>query len=164
MSWFSQGLPPEEFASIPEEEQRVLDTLARKVVQWRMAPPAIMYLESFKPMNYIASQGMVFFGPILEPICETIFNYREYDVLRRAMERRSNVENLILAIERYDALAYTHDAKVKKFIARERKTWRWYQRWLGVGRPKIALPEELRVFDIDAALTAAQAQEKNPQL
>lgn len=132
---------------IPEEEDRVLDKLAQKVVEWRMAPVGILYLESFKPMNYVASQGMVFFGPIFEPLLEMFFNFKEYDILRQAMERRSNVENLILKIEKYEAVAGLREKMIRKFLKGERKKWNWYQRWLGISRPKVEYPDEIKNFD-----------------
>ncbi len=132
---------------IPEEEDRVLEKLAIKVVEWRMAPAAIISLESFKPMNYIASQGMVFMGPMLEPVLEMFFNFREYDILRQAMERRANVENLIQKIERYDAVAYQRDKMIKEYYKTERKKWTWYQRWLGIRQPRVEYPEHIKNFD-----------------
>ena len=59
MSVFSQtSFGPGDAERIPEEEFRVLDKLAQKVIEWRMAPVAILTLESFKPMNYVSSQGI----------------------------------------------------------------------------------------------------------
>ena len=63
MSFFrgSLNLPDPDHNSLPEEEDAVLDKLARKVVARRMAVPAILFLESTKPLNFIASQVLVFF-------------------------------------------------------------------------------------------------------
>jgi len=124
---------------IPAEEDEILEKLAKKVVEWRMAVPAILFLESVKPLNYIGAQAMVFF----EPIVQTIFNFRDYDTLRIAMERRENVENLLQKIEKHDARLYEREKALKKFMKAEKKKWKWYQRYLGVARPKVQLPEEL---------------------
>jgi hypothetical protein len=133
-------LPDGEKPPIPEEEDAVLEKTAKKVVQWRMAVPAILFLESVKPLNYIGAQAMVFF----EPIIQTIFNFKDYDAFRAALERRENIENLLQKIEKYDAILYQYEKDLKKFIRTEKKKWRWHQRYLGIRRPKIVFPEEFR--------------------
>jgi hypothetical protein len=61
-----------------------------------------------------------------------------------ALERRENVENLLQKIEKYDAQMYDREKAIKKFYKAEKKKWRWYQRYLGIARPKVQLPEDLR--------------------
>jgi hypothetical protein len=143
MSLFKGNIEPEDRLRppIPEDEDRVLEKVARKVVQWRMATPAILFIESVKPLNYIGAQAMVFF----EPIVQTIFNFRDYDTFRLAMERRENMENLLQKIEKYDAMFYDREKAIRRFMRIEKKKWKWYQRYLGVARPKVDLPEELKV-------------------
>ena len=82
MNWFgSQELS--ETKPIPDDENRILDKLAKRVVRWKMAVPAIIFLESIKPLNYIGSQTMVFF----EPIVQTLFNFlRSEEFATRAGE------------------------------------------------------------------------------
>jgi len=142
MSFFkgTPDIPDDKKPSIPQEEDAVLEKLALKVIQWRMAMPAILFLESVKPLNYIGAQAMVFF----EPMVQTVFNFKDYDTFRTAMERRENIENLIQKIEKYDAVMYQYEKELKKFIKDEKKKWKWYQRYLGIARPKIILPDNLR--------------------
>lgn len=132
--------PDESKPPIPAEEDAVLEKVAKKVIMWRMAVPAIMFLESVRPLNYIGAQAMVFF----EPMVQTVFNFKDYDVFRAAMERRENVENLLQKIEKYDAVLYEREKAIKKFMKAEKKNWKWYQRYLGLFKPKVPLPEELR--------------------
>ncbi len=169
MSWFSKSglseneeqLPKEQR---PEDEERVIDTLAVNVVERRMTPVALMAIEAHRPFNYIASQAMIFASPILDPLVEIIFNYKDYDVLRRAMERRENVEYLMLKIESYDAFAQVYDKKLKKFLKAEKKNWKWYQRWLGIATPKMSPPDDLKNYDWRAAAREdAKRRESNNQ-
>ena len=132
---------------IPAEEYRVLDKLAEKIVEWRMAAPALMTLETSKPLNYIASQGMVFFGPIIDPMVQMFFNFHDYDILRQALERRSNIENLMQMIERYDAHAGVYDRMVNKFFKSEKKKWKWYQRYFGINAPKVEPPDQIKSYN-----------------
>ncbi len=133
-------IPDDKKPPIPAEEDAVLEMLAVKVIQWRMAIPAILFLESVKPLNYIGAQAMVFF----EPMVQTIFNFKDYDTFRVAMERRENIENLLQKIEKYDAVQFQYEKELKKFIRAEKKKWTWYQRYFGLARPKIILPDNLR--------------------
>ncbi|MFH2037366.1 MAG: hypothetical protein ABIJ45_13260 [Candidatus Zixiibacteriota bacterium] len=142
MSLFKSGADEPEGGkreSIPAEEDAVMEKVAKKVVSWRMAVPAILFLESVKPLNYIGAQTMVFF----EPIVQTIFNFKDYENFRLAMERRENVENLLLKIEKYDAVLYERERAIKKFMKVEKKNWKWYQRYLGFFKPRVVLPEDL---------------------
>ena len=142
MGFFSRGsmeLPDPEEKRLPEEEDAVLEKLAHKVVDKGWTVVAILFLESVKPLNYIGSQTMVFF----EPMVQTIFNFRDYDTLRTALEKRETLEILLTKIEKYDAVALVKEKRLKKFLKTERKKWKWYQRWLGIATPKVELPEEV---------------------
>ena len=129
---------------IPPEEDAVLEKLAKKVVQWHMSVPAILFLESMKPLNYIGAQAMVFF----EPIVQGIFTIKDYNTLRVALERRESIENLLQKIEAHDAVAYKREKLYKKKLKVERKKWKWYQRCLGINQPRIEITAaELEALD-----------------
>ncbi len=136
------GSPPIK-EPIPAEEDAVLEKVAKKVVQWQMAVPAIMFLEMVKPLNYIGAQTMVFF----EPIVNSVFTFKDYDTFRIALERRENIENLLQKIEAHDAVAFKKEKLYKRKFKEERKKWTWYQRWLGIKRPRIIItPEEMEAI------------------
>lgn len=82
-----------------ERRTELIDKIAKRVVDMRMTVPAILFLESMKPLSFIGSQIMVFF----QPIFRTFFSFREYDEIALIFEERANVERLILAIERMDS-------------------------------------------------------------
>jgi hypothetical protein len=119
-----------------DEEKALLDKLAKKVVHWKMTAPAIMALESVKPLNYIGSQAMVFF----EPIIQTIFNLRDYDTIRQMLERRETIEMLLLRIESFDAVARRKEKlfnKLKKEYLRTQTTgFRFKSALIGFRVPK----------------------------
>ena len=142
MSFFkgSMQIPDPKKDPLPKEQVEVLDKLARAVVRRGMTVPAILFLESVKPLNYIGSQVMVFF----EPIVQTVFNFKDYELIREALERRDTIEKLVLLIEERDSLALKKERAVKKFMKAEKKKWKWYQRWLGIARPRVELPEEIK--------------------
>lgn len=141
MSFFrgSTELPGPEKKALPAEEDAVLEKVARKVVEKRMAVPAIVFLESVKPLNFIGSQAMVFF----EPIVQSLFNFKDYDTFRSALEKRESIEILLLKIEELDAVASEREKRIKKFLKAEKKKWKWYQRWLGIFPPKVQIPDDV---------------------
>ncbi len=135
----SMNLPDPEKPALPAEEDAVLEKLAKKVVEWKMAVPAILFLESVKPLNFIGSQTMVFF----EPIIQTVFNIKDYDTFRVVLEKRETIEVLLLKIESLDAVALSREKRIKKFMKTEKKSWKWYQRYLGVFLPKVTIPDDV---------------------
>jgi len=88
------------FASdIPvQRRDEILTRIARKVVDLKLTPVAIVILESGKPLSFVGSQLMVFF----QPIVTSLFPFRQYDEVAALLEERSNVESLIQLIERLE--------------------------------------------------------------
>lgn len=121
---------------IPEDEERILEKVAARVVRWKMSVPAIIFLESVKPLNYIGSQTMVFF----EPIVQSVFNFREYDTFRRAMERRENVERLLQKIEAADAVDSAWDREYRRRLKKARKESKSWWVKLRLTNPVFELP------------------------
>ncbi len=78
-----------------EKEQAILEKLARKINKYGMALPAIIFLESVKPLSFVAGQVMVFFKPFIS----AFFNTREYDLLASMLEDRNAIEALLKKIE-----------------------------------------------------------------
>jgi len=121
---------------IPEDEDRVLNKLAERVVRWKMSVPAIIFLESVKPLNYIGSQTLVFF----EPIVQTLFNFKDYDTFRRAMERRENVERLLQKIEAADAIESKRDREYRRRLKKARKESTSWLVKLRLKTPRVEMP------------------------
>ena len=89
-----------EFATeLSEKELELFDRLAKAVVERRMTVPALMLLESLKPLNWIGSQLML----LLEPISVYIMNFKELKTLRRAFQKRHAMEELARRIEKASA-------------------------------------------------------------
>ena len=140
MSLFS----PEDLSdaeSIPDDEDRVLEKVATRVVRWKMSVPAIIFLESVKPLNYIGSQTMVFF----EPIVQTVFNFKDYDTFRRAMERRENVERLLQKIEAADAVDARWEREYRRRLKKARKESKSWKVKLRLTNPEFEPPPREKV-------------------
>ena len=80
---------------LTEEDRKLIVRLATAIVVRRMAGPAILFLESVRPLNYIGSQALVFLRPFVEPF----FNPGDTKRVAEILERREGLRALVLAIE-----------------------------------------------------------------
>jgi hypothetical protein len=78
------------------EEVALLERVAKTVVERGMAMPAILFLESVGPMNFLGGQALHFFLPILE----VVFSQRDVERVARLLERRDTLSRLTVLIER----------------------------------------------------------------
>ncbi len=63
-----------------------------------MTVPAILFLESVKPLSFVGSQALYFF----EPMVRALFSVPEYERFAALLERRENIEVLLVKIETKD--------------------------------------------------------------
>lgn len=87
---------PTEDEALSTEEEELLNRLAQEIVKRRLEAIAITFLESVKYLNFIGSQVMLFFKPIVD----TIFPAQTYDKVQKILEKRGSIEYLIQSIER----------------------------------------------------------------
>ena len=80
---------------LTDQERRLLEKIAAAIVRRRLETPAVFVLESAKPLNYLGSQAMAFF----EPVVRGLFAATDYGRVRRILERRQSVECLLQEIE-----------------------------------------------------------------
>ena len=76
-------------------EREVLGRVAQALIERRLTAPAILFLESVKPLSFLASQALIFLGPMLEALLDR----DDYRTFAEAMEDRANVEWLIQQME-----------------------------------------------------------------
>lgn len=82
-----------------EEELKLLDRVADAVVKRQMTTPAIMFLESVRPLNFLGSQALIF----LQPIVGLVISTAEMERVGQILERRKSIPVLIEMIEAKDA-------------------------------------------------------------
>lgn len=80
-------------------DEALLGLVADKICRRGLAVPAILFLESSKPLSFIGSQCLVF----MEPFVKTFFSVRHYDRFAEMMEDRANVERLLTQLEAREA-------------------------------------------------------------
>jgi len=109
---------------IPEQRRKELILrLADGIVKRGLTAPAIFFLESVKPLNFLGSQAMIFF----EPIVKTIFPFQAYTEFAVLLEDRQTLEHLICEIERLEG-------DTRRERKEQRKRWLfWVRRNRGPG-------------------------------
>lgn len=84
----------------PSDAQRaVVDRVCTEVVRRHLTTPALVFLEMFRPMNYIGAQAMHFFGPIVTAVLRGD-GYRHFTEF---LERRGSVDTLCRRLEEIEA-------------------------------------------------------------
>lgn len=77
------------------DDQALLEKLAARIVELRMETPAILALETVRPMAFLSSQAMIFF----EPFAQMLFRAPDYRRFTALVSRQEALEFLTTAIE-----------------------------------------------------------------
>ncbi len=81
---------------IPEDEQHaLLEKLAQWIVRRNLTTPAILFLETGKPLNFLGSQLLIAFSPFVQ----AFFKGDRYHKIALILEKDENVELLLQLIE-----------------------------------------------------------------
>jgi len=114
---------------LPPADLEILSRIAGWVVERRMSVPAILFLESHRPLSFVGSQVMIMASPLvatLEPFVRGMigksFTYADYRRFAELMENRENLEVLIVEVERANQLkkdAERAEKEKRKALRRE---------------------------------------------
>ena len=86
--------------AIPDDQERdLLDRIAREIVRRRLTSAALMFLEASHPLNFIGSQFMLFFAPVVELVVPR----ERYRRLAGFLERRGSIEYVCQRIEHFES-------------------------------------------------------------
>jgi hypothetical protein len=78
-----------------EETERLLAKAEQEIRKRKLEVPAILFLESHKPLMYLGSQAAIVFAPMLVPFLG-FDNVNDYS---RLLSNRQNIETLIERLE-----------------------------------------------------------------
>lgn len=81
--------------ALAPEDIALLERLAQRVVESRLETPAILTLETARPLSLLAGQTMLFF----EPFAQMLFRLPDYRRWAALIERREALEALTRLIE-----------------------------------------------------------------
>ena len=110
----------------------LLTRLAKEVVDRSLTAPAVMFLESTKPLSFLGSQIMVFFAPFVK----AFWDGGSYDRLAGLLEERENVETLLREIERLESEQNERRRAEKKKRKEEKKRLKREREALGHAQKK----------------------------
>ena len=82
--------------NICDNDKQFLIDIAKTIKSKNLNVPSIFFLEMMKPLSFISSQTMIFFGPIFSAFIKPDSYYRAAEIF----ENRDNVEFLLKEIER----------------------------------------------------------------
>jgi hypothetical protein len=78
------------------EERTMLDELAAGLARRRLTAAALFFLESHRPLQFVASQVMVFFQPVVQILWR---DPRRWERLQAVLAKRGSVELLLRRLE-----------------------------------------------------------------
>ncbi|MCC6158897.1 MAG: hypothetical protein IT350_12665 [Deltaproteobacteria bacterium] len=111
-------------AEFTDEERDLAGRVARKIVDRGLGLPGVLFIESARPLNFVGSQALAYF----EPIVRGLVDWDDYTRFRVMLERRGSVELILGAIEAAEAERTIEIARAR----REREPgWfvRHWRRW-----------------------------------
>ena len=78
-----------------ENVDRLIESIARRIADWGLTAPAVVFLEANHPFSFVGSQALLFFQPVLGVLVgdETVAGYAQL------LEDRANVGRLIRRLE-----------------------------------------------------------------
>ena len=83
-------------AALSDEDRAFLDELADGITNRRLTAAVLFFLESIKPLNFVASSAMV----VLRPVVSIIWsNPVRFDRVQRLLEQRGGIELLLRRLE-----------------------------------------------------------------
>ncbi len=82
-----------------EDFTEFMNSIAREIVQRQLTVPAVIFLETIKPLSFLGNQLLIFANPVVSLVVRT-GNYYKFV---RMIEDRDNVEKLTVAIEEENA-------------------------------------------------------------
>lgn len=110
MNWIKHAFALDEPNVGPTPAQKqVVDKVCAEVVRRGLATPALLSLEVFRPLNYLGSQVMHFFRPIVNVILDGD-GYRHFSEF---LEHRQSVDYLRERIEELDDRIRNPEPKTK---------------------------------------------------
>jgi len=83
---------------VSDAQRAAVERVARFVVRYGLTVPAILALESVRPLSFVGSQFMY----LLSPAVTTFLSKPDWDAMAALLEQRSGVEYVLRVIEQVD--------------------------------------------------------------
>jgi hypothetical protein len=100
------------------EDRALFERLAQWLVDRRLSVPAVLFIESAKPLSFVGSQAMYFF----EPMVKTFLSGKDYTRLARLLEDRDNVDAFLRIVEDREEQAREKEREEKRRAKDEKRS------------------------------------------
>ena len=85
-----------------EEEQVPVDWVCRQVARRRLTTAGLVALELTRPLNFVASQAMIFVSPVFWAFARKL-TFEQYNHFAAFLGRRGSIDYLTRRIEHFEA-------------------------------------------------------------
>ena len=92
---WANAFAPNAHGPLTDEDRALLNKIADAVIRRQMETPAILFLQSVRPLNGLGSQALVF----LRQFLTSLLKETTYDRVTAILERREGLTALVEAIE-----------------------------------------------------------------
>lgn len=83
----------------PTQDQReVVDRICKEAARRRLTTPALLFLEMSRPLNYLGSQVLHFFQPMVSAVVDA----RGYEQFAGFLEHRGSIEYICQRLEHFE--------------------------------------------------------------
>ncbi len=83
---------------VTDEQHATVERVASFIVRFGMTVPAILALETLRPLSFVGSQFMY----LLSPAVTVFLTQHDWDSMARLLEHRGGIEYVLQTIERMD--------------------------------------------------------------
>jgi hypothetical protein len=90
------------------EQRQAVDAVCRQIVKRHLTTPTLLFLEMSRPLNYLGSQLLHFFAPVLS-VLTSRQGHRHFAAF---LEHRGSIDYLCRRIEELEAQATQQDAEL----------------------------------------------------
>ncbi|OGG49610.1 MAG: hypothetical protein A3F84_07355 [Candidatus Handelsmanbacteria bacterium RIFCSPLOWO2_12_FULL_64_10] len=109
-AWWAHAFAVDGDEAFDGRDRALIDRLAAFVVRRRMTSPALMLLESGRPLNFVGSQLLTF----LAPFVTMVFSKQEYNRFTGILERRGSIDLIIERIEEAESRIQNPESRMEK--------------------------------------------------
>ena len=78
-----------------EQSEQLIEHLTQQISQWKLALPAIVFLQVTRPLSFVASQGLL----LCQPLLSFVFDAPRIANYAGLLADRTNIDRLVARLE-----------------------------------------------------------------
>ena len=124
-----------------ERAKELIEKVATFFAERRMGAPALLFLESMRPLSFLGSQIMYF----LAPFANVLFRGNEFEEFAAILNDRDNVQLLIQRIDELDEKFHEEKRKIERL--KRQKFWKKVKEFWKKDCSDKTITEEKSIFE-----------------